>query len=359
MENKKPANPLNNRNFRLLWIGESISMLGDQFAFIALPWLVLQLTGSSIALGSVLAIMAIPRAIFMLVGGAIVDKLSPKNVTLLSNGARFILVSIVTVLILTNLITLPVLFVFAFLFGISDAFYFPAQNALVPQLVDSDQLQSGNAYIQGTGQLATLLGPALAGIIISSFSPHIKSLSPHTLGIGIAMLIDALSFIATIITVWMISVKPANASSEEKNQNLLSSITTAFHFVWNSQTLRIILLIVMVINFFIVGPFTVGIPVLAQKKLSEGAAAYGIIIAAFGAGGLLGVIVAGVLPKIKANFFGSMIMVLIAVQGILLALTPFSSSTLVIAAISLGMGALNGYTNLVAFTWLQKQIPKS
>src|SRR5712664_2638975 len=75
---EKPAGPLSVRNFRLLWIGESISLLGDQFYMIALPWLVLQLTGSALALGTIMALASIPRALFMLIGGAFVDRFSPR-----------------------------------------------------------------------------------------------------------------------------------------------------------------------------------------------------------------------------------------------------------------------------------------
>src|SRR4029450_6119957 len=79
---QKSPSPLRVRNFRLLWIGESISLLGDQFYLIALPWLVLQLTGSALALGVVLALAAIPRALFMLIGGAFVYRVSPRPGTL-------------------------------------------------------------------------------------------------------------------------------------------------------------------------------------------------------------------------------------------------------------------------------------
>src|SRR5262245_9081668 len=126
--NQKPASPLRVRNFRLLWIGESISLLGDQFYMIALPWLVLQLTGSALALGVVLALAAIPRALFMLIGGAFVDRFSPRAVMLASNLARFVLVGILSVLVLTNTIRIEMLYVFALAFGLADAFYFPAQS---------------------------------------------------------------------------------------------------------------------------------------------------------------------------------------------------------------------------------------
>ena len=76
------------RDFRLLFTGEGISLLGDQFYFIALPWLVLQLSSSTVVLGAVLALQGVPRAAFMLVGGAVTDRFSPRRVMIASNVAR-------------------------------------------------------------------------------------------------------------------------------------------------------------------------------------------------------------------------------------------------------------------------------
>ena len=164
---QKPASPLSVRNFRLLWIGEGISLLGDQFYMIALPWLVLQITGSALALGTVLALAAIPRALFMLVGGALVDRFSPRSVMVASNFARFVLVAMLSALVLTNNVGLELLYGFALAFGLADAFYFPAQTAIVPQLLPEDQLQAGNTFVQGTAQLSVFIGPVLAGGLIA------------------------------------------------------------------------------------------------------------------------------------------------------------------------------------------------
>src|SRR4051794_2890802 len=110
---QKPAGPLSVRNFRLLWIGEGISLLGDQFYMIALPWLVLQLTGSALALGTVMALAGIPRALFMLVGGVLVDRFSPRSVMAASNFARLVLVALLSALVLTNNIRIELLYGFA------------------------------------------------------------------------------------------------------------------------------------------------------------------------------------------------------------------------------------------------------
>src|SRR5512147_991639 len=125
--NTSPTNVLQIRNFRLLWIGEGISLLGDQFYLIALPWLVLQLTGNALAVGAVLATAGIPRALFMLVGGVLTDKFSPRTLMRNSNLARLALTTLLASLVWTGLIQTWMLYALALLFGLADAFFFPAQ----------------------------------------------------------------------------------------------------------------------------------------------------------------------------------------------------------------------------------------
>ena len=94
--------PLGQRDYRLLFTGETISVLGDQFHFVALAWLALQLTGSGLALGTVLMTAAIPRAVFMLVGGAFSDRFSPRSLILVSNVVRGSVVAVVAALVISG-----------------------------------------------------------------------------------------------------------------------------------------------------------------------------------------------------------------------------------------------------------------
>jgi MFS family permease len=203
-----------NRDFRLLWAGEGISLLGDQFYMIALPWLVLQLTGNAFAIGTVLALVAIPRAIFMLVGGALTDRLSPRVIMLCSNVLRMVLVSALALLTVTGLLQLWMLYTFALLFGLADAFFFPAQSAIIPRLLNQERLQTGNAVIQGTAQLSVFLGPVLAGALIALLDGGgvTGAAVPDMWGIGVAFMIDAASFLASAITLAMISFPAARSS---------------------------------------------------------------------------------------------------------------------------------------------------
>jgi MFS family permease len=111
-------------------------------------------------------------------------------------------------------------------------------------------------------------------------------------------------------------------------------------------------------NFLVLGPITVGIPVLANTQLAEGAAAFGIIMSAFGGGALLGIILASALPALKPERLGAMLLLIISFMGIGLALMPLLPSTAAVAVLALLMGMTNGYTTISLFTWLQKRVPQ-
>ena len=355
---QKPAGPLSVRNFRLLWIGEGISLLGDQFYMIALPWLVLQLSGSALALGTVMALAGIPRALFVLIGGAFVDRFSPRSVMIASNFARLVLVVLLSALVLTNTIRIEMLYAFALAFGLADSFYFPGQSAIIPQLLPEDQLQAGNTFVQGTAQLSLLLGPVLAGGLIALLGQAATADSASsTEGIGIAFGIDALSFVASLLCLILMRT-PSIPKQDGEQQNVFESIKVGFAYLWSQTILRVFFLLLIAMNFLVLGPVVVGIPVLAARRLAEGAAAFGIIMSAFGGGALLGIILSNVLPALKPKHFGTMLLLIISSLGIGIALMPLFTSTAVIAVIMLLMGMANGYVNINFFTWLQKRIPQ-
>jgi MFS family permease len=116
------GHPLRLPYFRNLWIGSTVSLLGDQFYLVALPWLVLQLTGSSLVLGTVLTVAAVPRALLMFVGGAVTDRVSARTVLLATAAIRAILVGIVASLIALHVIRFWHLYLLTFAFGVADGF---------------------------------------------------------------------------------------------------------------------------------------------------------------------------------------------------------------------------------------------
>ena len=350
------ADVLRNGNFRLLWIGEGISVLGDHFYMIALPWLVLQLTGDSLAMGTVLALSAIPRALLMLVGGALTDRFSPRWLMLASNAVRFVLVAVLTILVFTNNVEMWILYIIAILFGVSDAFFYPAQSSMVPQLVKKDHLQVANSLVQGTMMLTMLLGPALAGLLIAALGDG-HSESANMQGIAAAFGLDALTFLVSLIT--LVFIRTQQTESPEASENILESIRSGLKFVWNDLPLRAFFFVVAAVTFFFNGPFNIGIPLLADTRFPEGAVAYGAILSMWGAGSLVGMTIAGVLPRPNPKRTGTVLLILVSVMGIGLAALGMSTSMIFAAAIGLILGSVDGYINVFFVTWVQSRAPKA
>jgi len=162
-------NPLLNSGFRLLWMGRAISVLGGQFYLVALPWLILQYTDSGVSLGTIMMMGAVPQAVLMLVGGVVSDRFSPRRILLTTTSARTVCVALIGALVWLHVLQLWHIYLLVFAFGVADAFALPAAQAFLPSLVDPDQLAPANSITQITQQVATIVGPAPAGVIVKSF----------------------------------------------------------------------------------------------------------------------------------------------------------------------------------------------
>ncbi len=352
------------RNFKLLWLGETISLIGDQFYLVALPWLVLQMTGDALIVGSILALAGIPRAIFMLVGGALTDRFSPRTIMLVSNILRLGLISLLAILVISGAIQLWLLYIFALLFGLADAFFYPAQSSIVPQIVAEKDLQTGNAIVQGTAQLSLFLGPVLAGGMIALFANRASD-TTSLRGIGLALVVDAATFLISAVTLWFIKLprpsahQKANSEKTNSSESVLSAIKEGLAYVWRDETLRIFFLVVAAISTLLSGVFAVGIPVLVNARFVAGAVALGLIMSAFGAGSLLGTGLAGLLPKPPQGHLGTILLLGTAVMGLALISFAFVHSLPLAILTSLINGIADGYVVIMFITWLQLRTPEA
>jgi MFS family permease len=353
----RPKNPiftvLSLRDFRLLFGGAATSMLGDQFAFIATPWLVLKLTGNPLALGIVLALEGVPRAIFMLLGGAITDRFSPRLIMLLSDLVRLVLTVWMAFVVFTGTVEMWMLYVFGLGFGLVAGFAIPAENSIVPMLVAERDLQAGNSIMMGVSQLVGFVGPTAAGILIGRFSS-----SP--LGIGLAFAIDALSFAVSALTLWLMrgGGRRRSAGDAPAKEGVWASILAGMKFLWSDRVLRLMFLVVTATNFLFVGPLLVGIPVLANQRLTEGAVAFGLLMSAYAGGNLAGYLLAGSLPRPSGNTMRSLLIALLAAFGLVMAAFGFIRSTWLDFSLMLLLGLGNGYIAITMFTWMQRRTPK-
>jgi MFS family permease len=349
MEERGPAllQPLRDRDFRLLFSGETISVVGDHFHFVALAWLTLQLTGSGLALGTVLMTAAVPRAAFMLLGGALSDRFSPRSLMLSSNAIRAVVMAIISTLVLTGNAQLWQLYLLAGIFGIVDALFYPAISTIMPMLVAGRRLPAANALVQGSQQLAGLVGPALAGLLVAAVQT------------GPAFAIDAVSF--TIATLALLLIRggqrAATTDAPAEARSMLQTIGSGLRYAWSDPAIRTLVLLTTALNFAFEGPVSVGLAWLANNRFDGGSAAFGFILSAFGAGALLGAILAGSVRRVPK--LGAVVLGIGVLLGIGLGLIGTAPNVPVVLAIVAPMGILIGFVNVQVIAWLQARVADS
>jgi MFS family permease len=342
--------PLRLRDFRLLFTGETISLVGDQFHFVALAWLTLQLTGSGLALGTVLMVAAVPRAIFMLVGGALSDRLSPRTLMLVSNALRAVVVGIVAALVISGRAELWHLYVLAGIFGVVDAIFHPALNTIVPMLVSERLLPPANALVQIMAQLSGLIGPALAGVVVAAVQT------------GPAFAIDAASF--AVAAGALILVRGGrrttggshdSADGRSEPEGLLGTIRAGLSYAWSDPPVRALVFLTAALNFAFTGPVSVGLPYLADTRFDGGPVALGLMFSAFGAGAVAGALLAGSLRHVPR--LGIVILAIAVALGIGEALVGLAPSVWAALPIGAFIGVGIGFLNVRVVAWLQARTP--
>ena len=370
---------LKTRKFRLLWGAGTLSAIGDQFDLIAFPWLVLLLTGDPLAVGAVVAVGSVPTVFFMLIGGSIVDRSSPRMILQASNVVRVFLGSVLAALVLTGMLNLWLLYLFALAKGIADAFYYPAQAALLPRIVTEKQLRHANVITQTTTESSGFVGPMLAGALIAAFSgtnnvlpslQRVTAAAPaDTAGVGFAFAVVAGAFLISSLLLAFIQLSPEAQKSAGQNGkspsgegkdggSIWTSIAEGFRFVRSDAAMFTLFLLIAAIELFVQGPVIVGIPVLASTRLPQGALAVGIISSAYAGGALLGAVLAGALPTPKRRL-GHLFVITYVLSGMLIMPFGFLTATWLAAALVVAIGVMGGYTDIMFTTWLQARTPQN
>ena len=348
-------------NFRLLWASEAVSVVGDQFHYVALAWLVISLTGSGLALGVVLIAVAVPRAILIVPFGVMADRRPARGLMVAAHVARGVIVGVIAALAVTGSASVPALAVLGALFGAADALYMPAQQAFLPRTVEAERLPSANALLQGTLQMAAMAGPPLAGIVIA------------IAGTGTAFALDAVSFfVAALVILLMgpaparmeepaagvqapVGTTPASVSSAPASAgpSFRAELRAGIRYVAADPAIRTLLLLALVLNFALNGPAGVGMASLAQERFDSGPLGLGLMEAAWAAGALVGILLAG---NVRPERQGRVVVGAVAAAGVMMAAVgTLGSMPGVVAALAV-MGVSIGYVNIVAVSWLQGRV---
>jgi MFS family permease len=269
----------------LLISGQAVSNFGDGVALVALTLLVLDTTHSVTALGWFAAARMTPQVVFLLIGGAVVDRFSRRLLLILSDVVRAVLTAAIVVLIMTHSLHCWELILFAVLFGCFDALFFPAISALTPEIVSEDLLPAMNAVRPLTNNLlGSMIGPAVGGLL-AAFSA--------SLSIGV----DCATFVISATALAL--MKPTPKPAREAAATMIGDIKEGLRYVIRTRWLWTTSASVTLVNAFVLTPMFVLIPYFLRHNLHLAKDYVGFAVAAAGVSGALGALFVANLPSPK------------------------------------------------------------
>lgn len=268
----KRSGVLGERDFRNLYCARAFSLIGDGIVPVALAFGVLQTANSATALGTVLAARSLTLVTFLLVGGVIADRLPRRRLLIGSDLIRFAAQAATAAILISRTATVWEIAVLAVGYGFGNAFFLPTSTGIIPQTVSAGRLQQANALISLTQNACTIAGPVLASLIIV------------TIGTGWAFAIDAVTFgISALFIARLPAVRPA----ERTGTRFFGELREGWRAFRSRRWLLIDGIASALGSFAVLAPFLTLGPVVAQDHL-HGSASWAAIIAAFGAGSVLG-----------------------------------------------------------------------
>jgi MFS family permease len=270
---------LRQRDFALLWSGQTTSLIGDGIYTIALALETLRISNHASTLSYVLAARTAPAVAAMLFAGVLVDRLPRRLVVLGADLSRGLSVAAIAGLTVVHALAVPELIAISAVIGLGDAFFYPAYSAIVPEVLPAELLTQGNAFNSCSQVLGgALAGPAIAGVLIAAF------------GAAAAFGADAASFLVSAACLAAMRPVPAPASTGAR---LLADAKEGLRWVRHQPWLWYGLWAGGVLNLAAFSPATVLAPLLVRDILHESAVAYGLVFAVAGAGGGVAALVTG------------------------------------------------------------------
>lgn len=268
---------LSHRQFLLLFSGQTVSQWGDGIFAVALPLLVLSLTGSGADLGLVVGARLVPTVVFLLLGGALTDRVSRRLAMLTSDAGRALIAAALGVLALTHHLHFTGLVVGSLLFGCFDALFFPSSMALVPELLPADDLVAANAVSRlGFQIFGNMLGPLTGGLIATALGPSWP------------VLIDAGTFVVSAGCLLAMRPTPAPTPS---GASMIADIREGLVFCRTTPWLLWTIVVAGFANALVFSPSSILMPLLFKRVLHTPNWMVGTGFAAFGLGGMVGSLV--------------------------------------------------------------------
>ncbi len=268
---------LRNRNYRLFYFGQIISLSGTWMQTIAQAWLVLQITNSKIALGTVTMLQFLPITIFVLPAGVIADRIPKRNFILATQTLAMIQAFILAALVWSGHIELWHVYVLAVVLGLANAFEQPTRQAFVVEMVGKEDLMNAVALNSGVFNAARLVGPAIGGFVIA------------TVGVKAAFALNGISFLPVIAGLMMMNTAALYAQNRRNDGVAMSPVAElreGLVYCFRTPPAMLIVILVAIVGTFGYN-FTVMLPLVDRYVLHQGSVGLGFMTAAVGLGALI------------------------------------------------------------------------
>jgi len=344
--------PLRERDFRLLWTGMTVSLVGDGILLVALAWKVYELSNRPAAMAGVGVAMAVPHVAFLLLGGVASDRLDRRRLMIASDAVRGTVVAVLGLLAITGGLRLWHVLGLVVVFGAATAFFGPAFDAFVPDVVSPERLPQANAIDQFVRPCAYgMLGPAVGGLLLA-FG-----------GSGAAFLADAATFAVSIAFLRRVRARtqaegPApDGAATTTPGGIVAEVREGFRYVRANVWLWATFVAATFAYLLFMGPVDVLLPYLVKNELHAGAGTLGAILAVGGLGALVGALAVGGigLPRRNMTFiYGAWTISTVVIAGYGLARVPWQAM-----AVSFVFGAFEAAGTVVWLTTKQRLVPRA
>lgn len=334
---------LSQRDFAILWTGQTISLVGDGIFAVALAWQALQLPNGAATLGTVLLVRSAARVALLLVAGALADRYEKRMLVLVGDTIQMAAVAWLAYTAATGDLGVWLLVAVAGVTGAGSAIFLAASTSMIPELVDTEYFQSANSLRSTSIVMSDLAGSAIGGVLVAA------------VGTEAAFAVNAATFLASVLALAFVRPRRVAPPSDEP-ANVLSQVKEGLRYVVRTPWVWVTLLAVGTIgNCLSWGPLPVLIPLLVERRLDGGADVLGFVFAGYGIGGLAGTVFAGT----KSMRFASVVPAYLGwgLGVVAIGALAFAPSALVAAVLLAFVGFTGQIAEVTWATLLQKFVP--
>jgi MFS family permease len=331
---------LRHRDFRLLFAGQLVSLIGDAAFVTALGWKTFTLAGSA-KLGVVLLCQAVAVLTTLLIGGALADRLSRRLLMIVSDLTRLVAVGALAAVDATGHLSFPILVVFAVLVGLGDGFFYPAFGGMVPLLVEKPSIASANSLIGVARWGSFMIGPAFAGFLY------------HPLGSSVVFAADAASFLVSAFLVYRTRPRVIEAAERE---GTLREIASGARYIAQVPWLWVTIVLFGVILMFQLAPQQVLMPKLVTTQWHRGVGAYALLTTLMGVGTVAGTLLFGqIQPRRRRGIISYVFWVVNSCAVVGIALSPWYELA---GVLMVARGVCVGFGVAIWETMLMELVPE-